>query len=195
MQVQHCVVVGGALQGVPQLRLLQGLSHDRESARVQARAALRSCLAQELDCPEAALHISNQRNEAPQLWLHGERLAQLFCSISHAPGLALLAWQDGGTVGVDIQAVNEGISRLELRAVAQIFLASNTLQALDGIAQDALFFKAFASAWAEQEARLKCAGVGLVEWSVELETSLACLHCTPVALADGYAAAVAWHLR
>ena len=96
MQVQHCVVVGGALQGVPQLRLLQGLSHDRESARFQARAALRSCLAQELDCPEAALHISNQRNEAPQLWLHGERLAQPFCSISHAPGLALLAWQDGG---------------------------------------------------------------------------------------------------
>ena len=195
MQVQHCVVEGGALQGVPQLRLLQGLSHDREQARFQARAALRSCLARERACPEAALHISNQRNEAPQLWLHGERLSQPFCSISHTPGLALLAWHDGGSVGVDIQAVNEGVSRHELRAVAQIFLAPNTAQALDGIALDALFFKAFASAWAAQEARLKCAGVGLVEWSVKLETSLACLHCTPVTLADGYAAAVAWHLR
>ena len=186
---------GGALLSAPQLRLVQGLSHDREQARFQARVALRSCLARELACPEAALHISNQRNEAPQLWLHGERLAQPFCSISHAPGLALLAWQDGGPVGVDIQAVNEGMSRLELRAVAQIFLAPNTAQALDAIALDALFFKAFASAWAAQEARLKCAGVGLVEWSVKLEASLAWLHCTPVALADGYAAAVAWHLR
>ena len=195
MQVQHCVVVGGALQGVPQLRLLQGLSHDRESARFQARAALRSCLAQELDCPEAALHISNQRNEAPQLWLHGERLSQPFCSISHTPGLALLAWHGGGPVGVDIQAVNDGTSRIELQAVARIFLAPNTAEALDGIAQDALFFKAFASAWAAQEARLKYAGVGLVEWSAELESSLACLQYTPVALADGYAAAVAWHRR
>ncbi|MEG2975613.1 MAG: hypothetical protein RR882_05980 [Comamonas sp.] len=195
MQVQHCVVEGGALLSAPQLRLVQGLSHDREPARLQARAALRSCLAQNLGCPEDALQISNQRNEAPQLWLCGERLSQPFCSISHAPGLALLAWHGGGPVGVDIQAVNDGASRYELQAVAQVFLAPNTAQALDGIAQDALFFKAFASAWATQEARLKCVGLGLVEWSAELESSLACLHCTPVALADGYAAAVAWHRR
>ncbi|MEG2046859.1 MAG: hypothetical protein RR100_08440 [Comamonas sp.] len=195
MQVQHCFVDGEFLHTAPQLRLVQGLSHDREQARLQVRAALRSCLAQDLGCPEAALQISNQRNEAPHLWLYGERLGQPFCSISHAPGLALLAWHDGGPVGVDIQAVNDGVSRRELLAVAQIFLAPNAVQALDGVAQDALFFKAFASAWATQEARLKCAGVGLVEWSAELETSLACLQCTPVALADGYAGTVAWHRR
>ena len=186
---------GGALQSAPQLRLVQGLSYDREQARLQARAALHSCLTQDLGCPEDALQISNQRNEAPQLWLYGERLGQPFCSISHALGLALLAWHGGGPVGVDIQAVNDGTSRHELQAVAQIFLAPKMAQVLDAIAQDALFFKAFASAWAVQEARLKCAGVGLVEWSAELESSLACLHCTPVAMADGYAAAVAWHLR
>lgn len=195
MQVQHCFVEGESLQTGPQLRLVQGLSHDRDQARLQARAALRSCLTQDLGCPEDALQISNQRNEAPQLWLYGERLGQPFFSISHAPGLALLAWHGGGPVGVDIQAVNAGASRHELQAVAQIFLAPKMAQALDGIAQDALFFKAFASAWAAQEARLKCAGVGLLEWSAELESSLACLHCTPVAMADGYAAAVAWHLR
>ena len=186
---------GGALQSAPQLRLVQGLSHDREQARLQARAALRSCLTKELGCPEDALQISNQRNEAPQLRLCGERLEQPFCSISHAPGLALLAWHGGGPVGVDIQAVNAGTARHELQAVAQIFLAPNMAQVLDGLAQDALFFKAFASAWAAQEARLKCAGVGLVEWSVELESSLTCVHCTPLAMADGYAAAVAWHLH
>ena len=195
MQVQHCVVEGGERQTAPQLRLVQGLSYDREQARLQARAALHSCLTQDLGCPEDALQISNQRNEAPQLWLYGERLGQPFCSISHALGLALLAWHGGGPVGVDIQAVNDGTSRHELQAVAQIFLAPKMAQVLDAIAQDALFFKAFASAWAVQEARLKCAGVGLVEWSAELESSLACLHCTPVAMADGYAAAVAWHLR
>lgn len=195
VQVQHCIVESGALQSAPQLRLVQGLSHDREQARLQARAALRSALAQELVCPEAALQVSNQRNEAPQLWLHGKRLAQPFCSISHASGLALLAWHDGGPVGVDIQAVNDGASRHELIEVAQIFLVPKTTKALDGIAQDALFFKAFASAWAEQEARLKCKGLGLLEWSEVLQTQLADVRCaafTPMAGYAGYAGAVAW---
>lgn len=193
MQVQHCFIDGGVLQTAPQLRLVQGLSLERELARLQARAALRACLALELGCPEDVLHIGNQRNQAPQLWLHGQRLARPFCSISHAPGLALLAWNDAGPVGVDIQAVSHDTSRHELLAVAQLYLKPNMAQSLDDIASDALFFKVFSSAWAAQEACLKCAGVGLVEWSVELETSLTCVYCTPVKLADGYAAAVAWH--
>lgn len=91
---------GGALQGAPQLRLVQGFSHDREQARLQARAALRSCLAQDLGCPEDALQISNQRNEAPQLWLYGELGTAL---LLHQPcagtGSAGLAWRRAGGRG------------------------------------------------------------------------------------------------
>ena len=192
MQVQHCFVNGQALQSAPQLRLVQGLSRERELARLQARAALHGCLLRELACPEAALHISNQRNQAPQLWLHGLRLERPFCSLSHAPGLALLAWHDAGPVGVDIQAVSDQTPRHELEAVAQLFLAPNTAQTLEGLAQDALFFKKFSRAWAAQEAKLKCAGLGLVEWSEALEVSMAGMHCRSVTLADGHAGAVAW---
>lgn len=186
------MVNGQALQSAPQLRLVQGLSREREQARLQARAALHGCLLRELACPEAALYISNQRNQAPQLWLHGLRLERPFCSLSHAPGLALLAWHDAGPVGVDIQAVSDETPRPELQAVAQLFLAPNTAQTLVSIAQDALFFKQFARAWAAQEARLKCAGLGLVEWSEALEVSMAGMHCRSVTLADGHAGAVAW---
>lgn len=192
MQLQHCVVDGGALHNAPQLRLVKGLSRDREQARLQARAALRSCLALELGCPEDALHISNQRNQAPQLWLHGERLSQPYCSISHAPGLALLAWHGAGAVGVDIQAVDSEASRQELTAVAQLFLSPDVAQSLTGIAQDALFFKAFANAWAAHEARLKCVGLGMVEWSAALDAQLKGLHCVALSPAEGYAGAIAW---
>lgn len=176
----------------PHLRLVQGLSHDREQARWQARAALRSCLSQELACPEPALRISNQRNQAPQLWLHGVKLEQPFCSLSHAPGLALLAWHHAGPVGIDIQAVSRDAPRHELQVVAQLFLAPNTAQALELIAHDALFFEDFSRAWAAQEARLKCAGIALVECSEALQASLAGMHCQPLMALDGYAAAVAW---
>lgn len=192
MRVQHCFVDGETLQTAPQLRLLQGLSLEREQARLQARAALRACLALELGCPEDALHIGNQRNQAPQLWLHSQRSARPFCSISHAPGLALLAWHDAGPVGVDIQAVSHDISRHELLAVAQLYLKPNMAQSLDDIAQDALFFKAFSSAWAEQEARLKCMGQSLVEWSDVLQTQLENVYCTAFTPVAGYAAAAAW---
>ena len=65
------------------------------TARLQARAALRSCLALELGCAEPELEISNLRNQPPRLRLHGQLLDELHCSISHAPGLALLAWHRG----------------------------------------------------------------------------------------------------
>lgn len=195
MQIQHCIVEGGVLQSAPQLRLVQGLSHDRAKARLQARAALRDCLALELACPEAALHIDNQRNQAPQLWLHGRRLLRPYCSISHGPGLALLAWHDAASVGVDIQAVSDETPRLELQAVAQLFLAPDTAQVLDRIAQNALFFEEFSRAWVMQEARLKCAGLGLVEWSEALEASMAGMCCMALTRLGGHAAAVAWRQR
>lgn len=100
MQIQTCELVGEAPVGWPRLRLVKGLdARDRDSARLQARAALRSCLALELGCAEAELEISNLRNQPPRLRLHGQLLDELHCSISHAPGLALLAWNWGGSGG------------------------------------------------------------------------------------------------
>ena len=194
MQIRPCQFAGEPRAGAPQLRLVQGLDAiDRDRARAQARAALRACLAPELGCAEAELEISNLRNQAPRLLLCGKPLAAPHCSISHAPGLALLAWHGRGAVGVDIQAVDAGAPRRELEDVARLFLAPQTAQALMGIAPDTLFFEAFASAWTLHEARLKCAGLGLVEWSGALQARLAGMDSAALAPAAGYAGAVAWY--
>lgn len=197
MQIQPCCL-DGAAGGGPQLRLVQGLDEgDRDVARLQARAALACCLAAELGCAEAELKISNLRGQPPQVQLGGQLLKSLHCSISHAQGMALLAWRFGAVVGVDIQAVDRHVSRPELQAVAQLFFAPEVAEAISDIAEDAIFFEAFAQAWAGQEARLKCAGLGLVEWSGELEAGLAGIHSASVPLPVSSTtvacrAAVAW---
>ena len=115
MQIGPCLFAGERRAAAPQLRLVQGLdATDRDSARGQARAALRTCLAPELGCTEAELEVSNLRNQAPRLLLRGKPLAAPHCSISHAPGLALLSWYGRGAVGVDIQAVDATVPRREL---------------------------------------------------------------------------------
>ncbi|MEX8194495.1 4'-phosphopantetheinyl transferase family protein [Comamonas guangdongensis] len=194
MQIRPCLFAGAQRVGAPQLRLVQGLdATDRDRARGQARAALRACLAPELGCAETELEIGNLRNQAPSLRLRGKPLAAPHCSISHAPGLALLAWHGRGALGVDIQAVDAAAPRREFEDVARLFLKPETAQALLDIAPDTLFFEAFASAWTQHEARLKCAGLGLAEWSVERQARLAGMDCAQLAPAAGYAGAVAWY--
>lgn len=194
MQIRPCLFAGERQAGAPQLRLVQGLdATDRDRARSQARVALRTCLAPELGCTEAELEVSNLRNQAPQLLLRGKPLAAPHCSISHAPGLALLAWHDRAAVGVDIQAVDATAPRRGLEDVARLFLRPETAQKLLDIALDTLFFEAFASAWTQREARLKCAGLGLAEWSSSLQARLTGMDCAPLEPAAGYAGAVAWY--
>lgn len=194
MQIRPCLLAGAQRADAPQLRLVQGLdATDRDRARGQARAALRACLAPELGCTEADLEVSNLRNQAPRLLLRGKPLAAPHCSISHAPGLALLAWHGPAAVGVDIQAVDATAPRRELEEVARLFLRPEAARKLLDIAPDTLFFEAFASAWTQHEARLKCAGLGLAEWSGSLQARLAGMDCTPLEPAAGYAGAVAWY--
>lgn len=196
MQLHPCTFAGWQQPDAPRARWVQGLAaHDRELAREQVRMALRDGLARELGCTVQDLHISNARNQAPQVrwghqWLHG-----LHCSISHAQGLALLAWHWHGAVGVDLQSVDASLPRSELQAVAALYLDKNKALSLSGCTQDAMFFELFAQEWCWQEARLKCAGLGLLEWSESLERQLKCQHSAALTLMDGsgaHKAAIAW---
>lgn len=195
MKTQRCSFEGWQAADAPRVYLLLGVdASDRERARLQAREALKQLLAQELGCANADLQISNLRAQAPQVWRDGQLLA-LHCSISHALGHALLAWSPGGAVGVDIQAVQTGAAREELEDVAQLYLGLNQVIVLKEYAQNAHFFEAFAQAWTLNEARLKCVGTGLVEWSEALAEQLQEL-CSaelqlPAAMSE-YRAAIAW---
>ena len=195
MKTLRCSFEGWQAANAPRVYLLQGAdASDRERARLQAREALKYLLAQELGCADADLQISNIRSQPPQVWRGGQLLA-LHCSISHAPGHALLAWSQGGAVGVDIQAMQTGAAREELEDVAQLYLGLNKAIVLKEYAQTAHFFGAFAQTWTLNEAQLKCVGTGLVEWSGALAEQLQEL-CSaelqlPGAMSE-YRAAIAW---
>lgn len=168
----------------PQLRLVQGLdATDRDRARGQARAALRTCLAPELGCTEAELEVSNVRNQAPQLFLRGKPLAAPHCSISHAPGLALLSWYGRGAVRCGYRAVDATAPRRELADVARLFLSPEAARKLLDMRRRLYFFEAFARAWTQHETRLKCAGLGLAEWSGSLQAATDVgMDCVPLGL-------------
>ncbi len=174
---------------------------ERQHARTAARTALRRLLAAHLGCAPDDLALSNVRGQAPRLQWHGAGrapgvLGALHLSISHAPGLSLLAWCEGAALGVDVQAVPRDAPVPELLRTAALYLEPNTALALAQQAQNASFFEAFTHAWSLHEARLKCLGQPLAEWSPTLGRALAPLHATPLRLppwaTPQYTATLAW---
>lgn len=117
-------------------------------------------------------------------------------SISHAPGVSLVAWHPGGAVGVDLQPLPLGAGLPELLDAAAPHLPPGSAAALGRQAPGARAIEAFAECWAAHEARLKCAGRALAEWSPALAAGLAGVRAVPLRLpqqlAAGHAAAVAW---
>ncbi len=203
-----CTFAGSDEPGAPRVWALDTSSahagppeDERQHARAAARAALRRLLAEHLGCAPDDLALSNVRGQAPRLlWQGASRapgtLAMLHLSVSHAPGLSLLAWCQGATLGVDVQAVPRNAPVPELLHTAALYLEPNTALALAQKAQDASFFEAFTHAWSLHEARLKCLGQPLAEWSPTLGRALAPLHAAPLRLppraAPQHAATLAW---
>ena len=201
-----CPFAGDRLASAPQAhaldtRLAQAVApgQERDHARAQARAALRRLLAAVLGCAPQALSVSDARGIPPRLgWTTGGRsgLDAIGLSISHAPGLSLVAWCPKGAVGVDVQAVPYATDRAELWRTAALFFPPDRLEALAEHASDALFSEAFAGHWAAHEAALKCLGQGLVEYTPTLAARLAGVRTAALTLpgwaAADMVAAIAW---
>lgn len=186
----------------------------RAAARQQARAALAQALGAWLGCGAAAITISSERGQAPKASLTraalgdaalAARLATVGLSISHSAGLTLAAWHPGGAVGVDVQAVAEAPQDpAERQRLATLYLGQNFMPnqapAQEGQAQAAMPLIAFLEAWSAHEARLKCLGEPLQEWTPGLAARLAACQVRtltlPAALAGSgparRVAAVAW---
>ena len=172
---------------------------ERAHQRQAAREALRARLAAVFGVATEDIAISRQRGAAPRVSAHvgdSTRWANVGLSIGHAPGLSLIAWHTGGAVGVDVQAVPRAAPVPDLLRTAALYLGPDTATTLARQAQDASIFEAFTRAWTLHEARLKCAGQPLVEWTPALGQALATLHAVPLHLppwaAPKYAAALAW---
>ena len=157
----------------------------RDMVRALARDALAELLGEAMGEPRGKVALTNVRGEPPR----APGRPDLHLSLSHAEGLSLLACH-GAPVGVDVQALPVQADA----ATAALFMGPNWLPAQSSQAQEAHISIAFASAWTQHEARLKCAREPLVEWSEALAARLAPYRCAPLhgATLRGWCAALAW---
>lgn len=160
----------------------------RPAARLAIRARVRASLAAWSALHEEAIELQCAPGEAPCALLRdGERVQRVGLSISHDGDWSMAALRPGGAVGIDLMQVKDAP---DLEQVARDYLGPDVAAALAGVAraQRAL---AFAQAWSAHEARLKCLGLGLVEWEPDLARQL--VRCTVRALdaPAGYVASMA----
>lgn len=139
--------------------LLLGLRHAAGTTRDAARTRVRQVLLQLLEVPGCSIEASVGAGQAPQIQVPGHARAGL--SISHDGDFSVAAVHLHGPVGVDVMAVQD---TADWRGVASDYLGPQVLARLCA-ANQAQRARLFARAWCEREARLKCAGLGLSEWS------------------------------
>lgn len=153
----------------------------RELARQRIRRALRQALAQRWHEPESRIEVIRVPGKAPRLTLGGAP-CEAGVSISHEAGLSIAAANLHGALGVDLMLVQP---IPDWQAVARDYLGPDVAARLDGDPH------AFARAWTEREARLKCAGLPLREWTaLEAERTAGC-RCFAIDLPDGFVGTVA----
>jgi 4'-phosphopantetheinyl transferase len=154
---------------------------DRATARRTIRSALVAALAQAAGLPSDRIVLCGAPGEAPFALLDGVRRISL--SISHDGGLSVAACRlDGGAVGIDVMRVADVP---DWEAVARDYLGPARAAALARVSAPARP-AAFARAWTEREARLKCLGRQLAEWRADDDTRLAAGRCLALAVPDGY---------
>lgn len=163
---------------------------EREAARIAIRVALAAALAEATGLPVAGIRIGGSPGEIPFASVScgsaGERGVGV--AISHDGELSVAAFRlDGGPIGIDVMQVTD---LPDWEAVARDYLGPDCAAAL-GRVQAAARPDAFARAWSEREARLKCLGMQLAEWDATEPSRLAACACRTIALPAGYVGTVA----
>jgi 4'-phosphopantetheinyl transferase len=170
----------------PQLWTLQvpaPLTPLRDTARDLARDALQAHLPALLGSTQA--RVISEPGHAPRLATPHEGVG---ISIAHESGLSLVAIHGHGAVGVDVMQVQPMPDALD---VALVYLGPEVAQTLDALAPLAQA-PAFALAWTAHEARLKCLGMPLAEWSEGMHAALGPCEVMPLVLPAPWVAHLAW---
>lgn len=160
----------------------------RNLIRQQIRAALTDLLCSTYHCSATQINLKHVPGQAPnknlQITLPDYPIS---ISISHEQGLSIAAIYHGATVGVDLVRIDD---QIEWQAVAQLYLGKRRSEQIS----DALLSQqasCFAFEWAVQEAKLKCHGRALTEWSPQLASALEDCTISTLNLPQGYAGALA----
>ena len=143
--------------GRPQIWLYpSGNRPVREAARAHLRALLGAYLGMRPD--DVPLHLAP--GQAPRVdspW----RGLSLSISLSYAGGVALIGLCPGARIGVDLVEI---VPMPDWDRVARLYLGPDAARRLANMNR-ADSENNFVLAWAEMEARSKCLGQGLQEWS------------------------------
>ena len=162
-------------------------------ARASIRKALKQTLAAFFGQPAAAVTLTSRPGQAiqvqVQMRMQAPGTAPVFVSISHMPGLSVAAISSSGAVGVDVMVVDAPLPP-GWEWVALDYLGPQAAAALHRTAP-AERATAFAQAWVSGEARLKCLGLGLTEWTPSLAMRLTACDVHWLALPPGICGAVA----
>lgn len=164
---------------------------ERVAARRRIRAALTEALAQLTGLAEADIAIESVPGRAPSVSFTGRvRIrahAAAGIAISHDGALSLAAINLDGPVGIDLMQLCDTPDQ---DLLARDYLGPGVAARLRASAP-AERAAAFARAWTEREARLKCLGLQLAEWTAESDRQTARCRCIPLALPAGLAGTLA----
>ena len=160
-------------------------NENRTLARQSIREALQELLAAYWQHPVKSIQFSSRIGEAVALLSPASTVG---LSISHAPGCSLAAVHLHCTVGVDVVRIDTdrvgGDDALpDWDQLAQDYLGPVAHQQLVHTAPG-VRAAAFARAWSQLEAGLKCQGQGLTEWTPALGQALASCTTTILDLPD-----------
>lgn len=160
----------------------------RHAARECIRSALQEALGAWLGRPAASIALISAPGHAILLDLPGVRMG---LSVSHAPGVTVAAVHVGGSIGIDVMRVDRHAEAMpDWENVAQDYLGPQAWRRIATLAP-AQRGRAFAQAWTDWEAGLKCLGMGLTEWTPALEQRLASCTVRALELPQDYCGAVA----
>jgi 4'-phosphopantetheinyl transferase len=160
---------------------------DRDRAREAIRAAIVEALGQLIGLPPARIVLHAQPGEAPWALLDappGQRRAWL--AISHDGELSVAAICLHGAVGIDVTQV---MDIPDWEPVARDYLGPDVAARLAALPAPARVTD-FARAWTEREARLKCLGRELTEWSEDGDRDVDACRGLPLLLPEGYVGAL-----
>lgn len=161
---------------------------NRESARRLVRRALCSLLGEYLACPAQDIRLISTPGQPIRLDQAGTKIG---LSISHEPGLSLIAINPAGPVGIDlirltsITALGDEIPRLTQDYLGPKIAAQLAALPLNERASG------FADAWTRLEAGLKCLNKGLAEWSPAVQRDLSACPSLRLQLPAGYLGSLA----
>jgi 4'-phosphopantetheinyl transferase len=174
------------------LQLTTPKTQDRREARLQVRTAIAHWLAPSLGCTPEEVPLLSQPGQPLRLApMPGRQALNMGIAVSHEPGLSLVALHRGGPIGIDLLPLDAAPSWVEdIPRLAQDYLGPIVA---DTIATVPLGEQAanFAHYWTQQEARLKCLGRGLEEWSSALAQAISGIDTTPLHLPSGYVGSLA----